>query len=319
MGANNQIKTEEMKIRYIQLLIICFSLFLNFKAIAQVEPQFTNYMYTVQQFNPAFAGAVENGSITGIFRSQWEGIEGAPETQFLSYVGPVSNGKMGIGLNLIQDKIGPSSYKSFSVLYAYNLQLNPTTTISMGINAGGSLLDIDFTQGNFENPGDVAQNNLNNEFYAKVGAGAIVHSRNWFAGFSVPNFFKQDFYDSEIRNVVADKIQYNVLAGYQFELNRNLTFRPSVLANIVQGNTITLNANANFLLFDRLNLGLGYRYNDAISGLAGFQILEGLFVGYSYDYGTSDFSDYHDGSHEIVLKFQFNKRSYHSGDALNSF
>lgn len=319
MGSNNQIKTEKMKNRYIQLIILCFSLFFSHKATSQVEPQFTNYMYTVQQFNPAFAGAVDNGSITGIFRSQWEGIDGAPESQFLSYVGPISNGKMGIGLNLTHEKIGPSSYKSFSALYAYNLRINSTTTISLGVNAGGSLLDIDFTKGNFENPGDVAQNNLNNEFFAKVGAGAIIYNRNWFAGFSVPNFFKQDFYDSEIRNVVADKIQYNVFAGYQFELNQNLTFRPSVLANIVQGNPITLNANANFLLFERLSIGLGYRYDDAISGLAGFQILEGLFVGYSYDYGTSDFSNYHDGSHEIVLKFKFNRQSYNSGDALNSY
>ncbi|MDT0644961.1 type IX secretion system membrane protein PorP/SprF [Zunongwangia sp. F363] len=308
-----------MKTGYIQLLILCFSLLLSFTATSQIEPQFTNYMYTVQQFNPAFAGAVTNGSITGVIRSQWVGIEGAPESQFLSYLGPVSNGKMGVGLNLIHDKVGPSSYKSFSALYAYNLRINSTTTISLGINAGGSLLDIDLTEGDFENPGDIAQNNLNNEFYAKVGAGAMVYNRKWFAGFSVPNFFKQDFYDSEIRNVVANKLQFNVLAGYQFELNRNLTFRPSVLANIIEGNPITLNANANFLLFGRLHLGLGYRYNEALSGLAGFQILENLLVGYSYDYGTNDFSNYHDGSHEIVLKFKFKKQPYNAGNALNSF
>ena len=191
--------------------------------------------------------------------------------------------------------------------------------LSLGVNAGGSLLDIDFTKGAFENPGDVSQNNISNEFYARVGAGFILHSDSWFVGASVPNFFKQDFYDEEVRNVVADKIQYNVLAGYQFYLNRNLTFRPSVLANIVEGNPVTLNANANFLLFDRLNLGLGYRYDQSLSGLAGFQITSGLYVGYSYDFATNDFSDYHNGSHEIMIKFKFNRNSFSSGSALNSF
>ena len=218
-----------MTSRYIKnLILVTLFLMSLFEVKGQVEPQFSNYMYNVQHYNPAFAGVVESGSITGIYRSQWTGISGAPESQFLSYVAPLSDQKMGIGLNLINDKIGPASYKSFSALYSYNLDFGSGLILSLGVNAGGSLLDIDFTKGAFENPGDVSQNNISNEFYARVGAGFILHSDSWFVGASVPNFFKQDFYDEEVRNVVADKIQYNVLAGYQFYLNRNLTFRPSV-------------------------------------------------------------------------------------------
>jgi len=308
-----------MKSLYIKYILIGLFIFNIQNINAQVEPQFSNYMYNLQQINPAYVGTLENSNITGMFRSQWTGINGAPESQWLSYGTPLSNNRMGLGLNLVNDKIGPASYKSFAVVYAYNVSLNENTTLSLGINGGGALLDIDFTMGNFQNPGDLAQNNLSNEFYAKVGAGLMISSNNWYFGASVPNFFKQDFYDEDVRNVIADKIQYNLLAGYQFDLNRTLTFRPSVLANIVQGNPVTLNANANFLLFERLSLGLGYRYDEAMIGTAGFQILEGLFLGYSYDFATNDFAEYHNGSHEIIIKFKFNKETFQSRKALNSF
>jgi len=110
-----------MKSLYIKFLII--SLFiLNFHNLkAQVEPQFSNYMYNLQQINPAYAGALENSNITGMFRSQWTGINGAPESQWLSYGTPLLNNRMGLGLNLVNDKIGPASYKSFAVVYAYNI------------------------------------------------------------------------------------------------------------------------------------------------------------------------------------------------------
>lgn len=307
-----------MKVNYIHI-IFSVLLLLNFKAEAQTESQFTNYMYNVQQFNPAYVGIPEHSVITGTFRSQWTGLEGAPETQWLSFGTPLANNRMGLGLNLMHDKIGPSSYKNFSLVYAYNLRLNESMKLSLGVNGGGSFLDVDFTKGQFETPGDIAKNNVNNEFYARVGAGAILSADDWFLGFSVPNFFKQDFYDAEVRNVVADKMQYNLFAGYMFYLNRNLALRPSVLANVVEGNPITLNANANFLLFDRLSLGLGYRYDESINGMAGFKILNELFVGYSYDFATNDFSDYHNGSHEIVIRFKFNKNDFNFRNALNSY
>ena len=286
---------------------------------AQIEPQLSNYMYNLQNINPAYVGSIENSNITGVFRSQWTGLNGAPESQWLSYGTPLNSNKMGLGLNLVNDKIGPASYKSFSVVYAYNILFGDDSKLSLGLNGGGSLLDIDFSKGNFQNPDDMAINNIENEFYVKAGAGFLYSSPKWYFGVSVPNFFKQDFYDEEVRNVVADRIQYNVLTGYNFDINRNLTFRPSVLANIIGGNPITLNANANFLLFERLSLGLGYRYDEAMIGNAGFQVLDGLFIGYSYDFATNDFAEYHNGSHEIAIKFKFNKNSFLLKNALDSF
>lgn len=319
MDTNNQINNTDMKSLYIKLILVIICLMVFNHSQAQTEPQFSNYMYNVQQFNPAMAGELEQAEITGFFRSQWTGLEGAPESQWLSFGLPLANDKMGLGLNLVNDKIGPASYKSFSFVYAYKIMLNERISLSLGVNAGGSLLDIDFTKGNFENPGEVSQNNFSNEFYARVGAGGIISAEDWFLGFSVPNFFGEDFYDDEVRNVVADKIQYNLFAGYNYDLNRTVTLRPSVLANIVEGNPVTLTANANVLLYDRLSIGLGYRYDEAMSGMLGFQIFENLFAGYSYDYATNDFGEYHNGSHEIVLKFKFNKSGYQSSRALNSY
>lgn len=308
-----------MKTLYIKAVISIVSLLALNYSHAQTEPQFSNYMYNVQQFNPAMAGEITEAELTGFFRSQWTGLDGAPESQWLSFGMPISNDRMGVGLNLVNDKIGPASYKSFSLVYAYRIMLSETTTLSLGVNAGGSVLDVDFTMGNFENFNDVSQNNLNNEFYARVGAGAIISATDWFVGFSVPNFFGQDFYDDEVRNVIADKIQFNLFTGYNMDLSSSLRLRPSLLANIVEGNPVTLTGNANLLILDRFSIGLGYRYDEAVTGFLGFQILEGLLAGYTYDYATNDFGEFHNGSHEIVLKYKINKSAYKSRRLLNSY
>jgi type IX secretion system PorP/SprF family membrane protein len=289
------------------------------KASAQVEPQFSNYMYNVAQFNSAYVGEVDYSSLTGIHRSQWTGFEGAPETQFLSFATPLNNEKMGLGLNLYQDKLGPSRYRSFSVLYAYKLKISEEAHFSLGLNGGGSFFNVDFTEGNFEIPGDNAQEQIDNRFYARVGAGFIINVGNWFGGLSVPNFFKEEFYDAELREVIADKIQWNLLVGHYMKLNENWIIRPSVLVNIIQGNPITLTSNLNFLYNDRWSLGAGYRYSESLNGQFGVQVVDDLFIGYSYDYGIGDFSGYHDGSHEIILKFTLKGKRVSKEKGLASY
>jgi type IX secretion system PorP/SprF family membrane protein len=286
--------------KYTLLLILAF---IANKGFTQIDPEFTHYMFNLQQHNPSYVGTVHGASITGILRSQWVGMEGAPESQILSYSMPIVDKKMGLGLNFVNDKIGPSSYKSFELLYSYNIQMSENGNLALGFNAGGSFLDIDFNKGNFENSNDNARNNISNEFYLKAGAGFMYYTPKWFIGLSVPNFFKRDFYDEEIRNVVADKIQYNLLAGYNIDLHENLLFRPTMLANIVNGNPITAHVNANFLYQEKLSFGLGYRYKEALSAMAGFEVFPNLKVGYAYDFGINDFNEYHNGSHEILLKF----------------
>ena len=51
-----------------------------FTANAQKEPQYTQYMYNIGSFNPAYVGTTETPEIIGSYRAQWIDIPGAPRT-----------------------------------------------------------------------------------------------------------------------------------------------------------------------------------------------------------------------------------------------
>ena len=92
-------------------------------------------------------------------------------------------------------------------------------------------------------------------------------------------------------------------------MNKSLKFKPAVLAKAVSGAPLSVDLSANFLIQEKLTLGLGYRWDDSVSGLLGFQFTPGVFAGYAYDYTTSDLNSYNSGTHELMVRFDiFNNR-----------
>lgn len=270
---------------------------------AQLEPQYTQYMYNIGSFNPAYAATVENPELVGLYRAQWIDINGAPRTIRLGANVPFSNEKNGLGINIVSDQLGPTTQTFFNAAYSYQINVSEYTRLSFGINAGGASLDVDFTKGTFENPDEpLLSSNTFNEFYPTVGAGMFLYDDEWYLGVSVPNFLTGSV-SEEVASLINDKVQFNFIGGYVFDLSDELKFKPAVLANFVTGLPVRLNMSANFLISDVFTLGAGYRSSNALSGLAGFQVSSGMFVGYSYDYDTSSLGQYNQGSHEIILKF----------------
>ncbi|WP_146819062.1 PorP/SprF family type IX secretion system membrane protein, partial [Flavobacterium noncentrifugens] len=133
-----------------------------------------------------------------------------------------------------------------------------------------------------------------------------------YIGLSVPNFItnKQKFDDT---NKVAyqEKMSYYLIAGYVFDLSPNTKFKPALMTKAVSGAPLQADISGNFMFFDKLVLGAAYRWDAAVSGMAGFQITDGLFIGYAYDYDTTDLNNYSKGSHEVFLRYElfsnFNK------------
>jgi len=284
-------------------------------AHAQKEPQYTQYMYNIGSFNPAYVGTVESPEIIGLYRAQWIDIPGAPTTIRGGANIPFNNEKMGLGINIVNDVLGPSTQTYFDVAYSYQIQLSEETKLSFGINAGGSSLNIDYSKGTFEDPSDgsILGGNYSN-FYPTVGAGLFMyHKEEWYLGASVPNFLTDELYNDEVATIVEDYMQLNVIGGYVFELGEQTKFKPAFLVNYLQGSPVTVNLSANFQFIDALTVGASYRLDNAISGLAGFQISNGMFIGYSYDYNTNNLGEFSGGSHEAILKFYIGRGGFGSG------
>lgn len=270
----------------------------------QLEPQYTQYMYNIGSFNPAYAGTVERAEIAALYRAQWIDIDGAPRTFRAGTNIPFSNGKVGMGFNVVSDQFGPTSQTFFNASYSYQVNLSADTYLSFGLAAGGGILDIDFTKGNFENPDEpLLTTSVFNNFYPTVGAGLFMYSDDWYLGASVPNFLTGITKDEEVEAFFNDRIQVNAIGGVVFELSDNLKFKPAFLAGYFEGLPFRFDLSANFLIGDLVTAGAAYRVNNAVSGLAGFQISSGVFLGYSYDYSTTPLGQYNQGSHEMILKF----------------
>ncbi len=281
-----------------------------FSATAQNEPQYTQYMYNIGSFNPAYVGTTETAEIMALYRAQWVSIPGAPRTIRLGANLPFSNEKMGMGINVVSDQIGPLNQTYINAAYSYQFNVSERTKLSFGMNAGGALLNVDFAKGTFENPGEpILNRDPINRFYPTIGAGLFLYGEDtWYLGASIPNFLTDGVYNDDVAAIVEDNIQLNFIGGYVFDLSEGLKFKPAFLINYIGGAPVTSNISANFLIQDKFTMGASYRWGNAVSGLAGFQISSATFIGYSYDYNTNSLGQFNSGSHEVILKFYLGQR-----------
>jgi type IX secretion system PorP/SprF family membrane protein len=137
-----------------------------------------------------------------------------------------------------------------------------------------------------------------------------LHSDKLYLGLSVPNFLQDAKYNDNEVAVFQERMNFYFIGGYVFDLSQSIKFKPAFLTKMVTGSPLQVDASANFLFFDKFMLGGAYRWDAAVSVLAGFQVTDGLFIGYSYDMETTNLRRYNSGSHEVFLRFElFNKVS----------
>jgi len=287
---------------------------------AQQEPQYTQYLFNTLSVNPAYAGNRGVLSFTGLYRSQWVGLDGAPETGNFNVHSPIgSNGKVGLGFSLINDRIGEgvNQETEFDISFSYTIQTSDVGKLSFGINAGGQLLSVDFTRLNQFTTELTAANNIDNQFSPNFGLGAYYHTPRFYLGLSAPNLLETDFFDDEATLsdgsnstfVGRERITYFLIGGYVFDIAPLWKFKPAFLARSISGSPLGLDLSANFLFNNKLTLGVGYRLDAAVTGLVGFQLSDSLLLGFAYDRETTALgrTEFNDGTFEVLLRFELFK------------
>ena len=270
-------------------------------------------MYNTVNINPAYAGSRGALSIFGLHRNQWVGLDGAPKTNTFSLNTPINDTRFGLGVSIVNDRIGPSDENSISADVSYTIPTSEHYKLSFGVKGTANLLNVDFTKLNIYNPGDVlAQYNVDNKFSPNVGAGVYFHSDKTYFGLSVPNFLETKHFDKDAagfsaNSVASEKMHYYFIAGHVFDLSYNVKLKPALLTKVVQGAPLQIDLSANFLFNDKFTLGAAYRWDAAASLLAGFQVSDSWFIGYGYDLEVTKLANYNSGSHEIFLRYELFK------------
>lgn len=281
---------------------------------AQRESQFTQYMYNTTSINPAYAGSREVMSIFGLHRNQWVGLDGAPVTNVVSINAPIEFSNVGWGASIVNDKIGPMTENSLSADFSYTINTSDTYKLSFGLKATANLLNVDFTKLSIYDPSDPRfQENIDNKFSPNIGAGVYWYSDVSYIGLSVPKMLETSYYDKSANNtassfVVKERMSYYLMAGYVFDLDYNLKFKPSMLTKVVRGAPLQMDLSANFIFDEIFTAGIAYRWSAAISGMVAFQVSDGMSIGYAYDAETTKLANYNSGSHEIFFRYEFSKK-----------
>ncbi|WP_299225207.1 type IX secretion system membrane protein PorP/SprF [uncultured Psychroserpens sp.] len=286
------------KLYIIVVLLIATQLY------GQQDPQYTQYMYNMNVINPAYAGSRENLSFGLLYRTQWTGIDGAPQTgTFFGHL-PVGE-KVGLGLSVIADQVGPIKETNAYADFSYTLQLGGAHRLAFGVKAGATFHDIGLAGIDLIDPNDPFFQNINTTT-PNIGAGAFYYTDNYYLAFSVPNILNSVHLDANGNKLGSEEAHYFLTGGYVFQLSPNTKLKPSFLVKSAFSAPTSFDVNLNALFYEKFEIGASYRLDDSFSGLVNFAITPTVRIGYAYDSVTSDIRRYAPASHEFLLLFDLN-------------
>lgn len=271
----------------------------------------SQYMFNHLLLNPAYAGSKDYMMATLLYRKQWVDFKGAPTTQVASIHGPIGLSNLGWGALISHDKIGVTDRTDAYANVAYHLKVGKKMKLGVGLRAGGGFYSFKNSDLIYWDSNDPAfAGDKTSKFLPNVGAGAYLYGDKFYVGLSVPTIISYDSTKSLSLNMTGNAVpnqvrHYFATAGVALELSPNVVLKPSVLVKYVQNAPVEADFNVNVLLAQMLWLGASLRTNDSFVAIAEFQLTKQLRLGYSYDFTTTDVKNYSNGSHEIMLGYDF--------------
>lgn len=311
-------------------------------ASAQQRPQYTQYIFNNFILNPAISGIENYIDVKAGYRSQWQGLDGAPETSYISIHAPLGknfiNGTStsvpqsggtnpnsrsyvqtymasephhGIGFHAVSDKAGPISRTDVNATYAYHLGISSNVNLSLGVAAGVSKIYLDRSKITLENPIDQAIGTGNyDQLKPDLSAGVWLYGPRYFAGVSTQQLLSSPIgFSDDLSYDQGRKVPHVFIsAGYKVYLGDDFAAMPSAMVKMVSPVPASVDVNMKLAYRDKFWMGASYRKDDAFSAMAGFNLGSFMNIGYSYDFTTSGLNAVSNGSHEIVLGVFLNNR-----------
>ncbi len=293
--------------RYLLALLAVSILSIGEGLFAQQDAQYTQYMYNTVSVNPAYAGSRGHISAAVLYRAQWIGLDGAPQTQTLNVHSPIGYRGIGLGASIIRDRIGPTAEDNFDIDFSYTVYTSTEGRLSFGLKASMNLLDIRFSELNQYTTDPILEEDVDNRFSPNFGAGVYYHNKKFYAGLSVPRFLETSHFEGESLATAKEQMNFYFITGYVWDLNPNLKFKPTLLTKVVQGAPLQVDLSANFMLSEKFILGAAYRWDAAVSGMLGFNISNKFLIGLAYDRETTELGSqaFNDGSFEVIFRYDF--------------
>lgn len=315
---------------------LLFSLFamLSTVVVAQQEAHYTQFMYNKLSYNPAYAGSLDATCATAIVRSQWLGLEGAPESQVFNIDAALPDNRIGIGLNIARNTIGISTNYNADLSYAYRVPLGKGN-IGVGLQGSIRSFNADYNDERLISTQAIVTDasiptGMQNKLTPNFGAGVYYKEDKLYVGFSVPRLLENNIDFSEDATIISESIRhFYLMGGYVFDVNDRVQIQPQALVKYAENTPLDLDLNVNAIFMNKYMIGASYRVGGSTRGipaesidiLFSTQINQNLLFGIAYDVTVSEIRDYSSGSIEAMVRYCFKRKKSNDeeveGDYLN--
>lgn len=268
-------------------------------SFAQNDPSFSQYMFNEKIFNPASLKLTNTFDFSLVARQQWIGFDNAPSSQVFNASTYLQDIYGGVGINIINDKLGYENFLTIRANYAFPVQVGVVSHLIFGLGAGIVNRTIDGTELTYEDPNDPS-GLFSKETYTKpdFSFGMEYTDPNLRMGFAVTHLYRS------VQNAGIDYAprHYYMYGKYRFDnVFPNVDLEPYLLIKSNQRST-QFDVNMTAYFNDMLWTGFSYRLGDAVSAMLGYAISPAIRVGYAYDYSIGVNRRYSGGSHEIMIQ-----------------
>ena len=287
---------------YFRILLSLFVL-ISLNSMGQQMPHFSQYMFNDFFLNPAIAGTKEKTEVKLTLRNQWSNFEESPKTQTFGFNTNYFD-NMGLGAIILNDKTGPLNQTGLEIAYAYHLQLDDNSKLSLGLSAKAVQYVLNVSKLELEDPNDntiLFGNSEDKSMVPDASFGAYYYSDKLFAGISIPQLFQTSIrYDGSAGRINKEVRHYYLYGGYSFAINEDFEVQPSLLIKTILKAPTQLDFNVKATYKNLFWLGTSYRHKESSIVMLGLK-WEKISIGYAYDYSITNIRKYSSGSHEIML------------------
>lgn len=303
-------KTMKKNMKIFQLILLISALPV-LEVRAQQDPMVSQYPFSGHFVNPGYAGSHEYANLTLIARKQWVGFEGAPFTSYVSFDSPVKKLNIGYGALLSHDRIGVTYRTEVAGTFAYHLKLGDNATLSAGLRAGVTYYQAKLSDLLIWDQNDqVFANDINGKVLPNAGLGLYFYTPRFYAGLSIPGVLSYrtgNFLNISSANVPYLDRHYYFMSGFAIPVNENVDIKPAVLIKYIENAPLQADYNLSVYLYKTIWVGASWRTGDGVLGMVEYQATKNIRIGYAYDASLTNMSKYNNGSHEIMLAWDFVK------------
>ena len=274
---------------------------------AQQGSMYSQYMFNMLSINPAYAGNRAVDNVTLLYRNQWSGLPGAPQSAFVSWDKRKQDSNVGYGVQVYSDHAGDENTTEVQGFYSFRIPFRHST-LTLGLSGGMFNYGFQLLGADVFDQGDQA---LNNEsiLVPKFGLGTLYFTEQWYVGLSIPTLLKTEVNLSDrvqkANNFGANR-QIYLSGGYIYDVTNQISLKPSFLLKTYSAAPPQIDLNLNAWFINKYGIGFSYRTGNAIIGIAEYQVTDQIRLGYAYDYMLSEIGNMNGlQTHEFLLRYEF--------------